>query len=137
MLPFEIESAVVCDDVRLEASGKQILIGVYAGSITIFQLPGNIALTLWLDTTPLKREKLQGEARVVSDDGSALAQGKFQFDTTSPRERVLALERIPMQIQRYGKIQFQIKMEGAEEWSIIKEMDVIPPPLPAVPQITS
>ena len=44
----KIETVLVCDDVRRELSGKDILIGVYSGGIGIPTLPAPINVAFWI-----------------------------------------------------------------------------------------
>ena len=36
---FSFRSFLLCEDIRIETTGKEILIGVYSGSVTTTQLP--------------------------------------------------------------------------------------------------
>jgi hypothetical protein len=45
---FEILGAILCDDVRREDNGKDIIIGVYSGGIIINELPAPLALKVWI-----------------------------------------------------------------------------------------
>lgn len=52
-------SAVVCDDVRQEKNGKEILIGVYSGAITVHRIPSPpLPLRCWVNL------KIQGPGTV-------------------------------------------------------------------------
>jgi hypothetical protein len=47
-----ISSVIVCDDIRREISGKDILIGVYSGEIVLSSIPFSLNLAIWLEYTP-------------------------------------------------------------------------------------
>ena len=42
-----VVSSVLCDDVRTEDSGKEILIGVYSGTVTVHSLPTPLLALRW------------------------------------------------------------------------------------------
>ena len=47
---LSILSAVVCDDVRAEDNGKELLIGVYSGTITVHAIPSlPLPLRCWIN----------------------------------------------------------------------------------------
>jgi hypothetical protein len=44
-------SVVICDDIRQETNGKQILIGVYGSAILVPAMPFSIPLCTWIEYT--------------------------------------------------------------------------------------
>ena len=47
---FKVRYGIVCDDLRIEDNGKQILIGIYNGGIVLNSFPApTMLLTLWCD----------------------------------------------------------------------------------------
>jgi uncharacterized protein DUF6941 len=72
-MTFDVKSFIVCDDVRQETSGKQILIGVYLDSVVVRSVPVTIpqmAFRIVLNA----RHTHQGHATfsVKGDDGHTL-----------------------------------------------------------------
>lgn len=47
-----VRSVVLCDDIRREISGKDILIGAYAGSIVVAQWPFALNIAMWIEYEP-------------------------------------------------------------------------------------
>ena len=41
-------SAIFCDDIRREDNGKELLIGVYSGSLQVPILPAPVMLSVWV-----------------------------------------------------------------------------------------
>jgi hypothetical protein len=61
---IDIKSAIVCDLVRTEDTGKQILIGVYVGDISVSHIPSKINLTFWVDIAAIPNaEEIELEVR--------------------------------------------------------------------------
>lgn len=42
-------AAVFCEGVRVESNGKEMLIGVYSGTINVARIPGIVALQCWIN----------------------------------------------------------------------------------------
>jgi hypothetical protein len=42
-------SVVICDDIRQETNGKQILIGVYGSAVLVPSMPFSIPLSVWIE----------------------------------------------------------------------------------------
>jgi hypothetical protein len=63
----EIVSIVVCDDVRREENGKEILIGVYGSDIILDRFPGLVAPVFWVQMIPNDAEKLSIGFRLINE----------------------------------------------------------------------
>lgn len=48
MAELTLHNLILCDDVRVEDNSKHILIGVYTNGVMLKQMPGTLAVTLWL-----------------------------------------------------------------------------------------
>jgi hypothetical protein len=48
MRKLKLVCGIVCDDIRREDNGKEIIIGVYSGSIVVPQFPATLLLSLWV-----------------------------------------------------------------------------------------
>ena len=59
MQSIRIDSALICDMMRREDTGKDILIGIYTGSINLQSLPAKLSLTFWLVTEALSEGKTE------------------------------------------------------------------------------
>lgn len=51
MPEFKCHSVILCDDVRIEDSGKHLLIGVYTNGISVASFPANLLLSIWLNVS--------------------------------------------------------------------------------------
>jgi hypothetical protein len=47
-----IDSILICDDIRKEVSGKDILVGVYSGDIIVHSVPFTLVLAVWFEYIP-------------------------------------------------------------------------------------
>ena len=124
MLPFKIEAAVVCDDLRVENTGKHILIGVYVGVIGLLSLPTQLTLTWWIETAPPSADKIDGQMKIVHSDGAVLAQGNFSIVVEPDKASIITLQKVPVQIQSFGEIALMFKI-GSDDWVPIRKIKVV------------
>lgn len=72
------QSAIVCDDIRLEASGKQTIIGVYTGDILVSSFPCTLRLCTWttyqLRFDGEQQKNLENRIRIVFEDSNIKAK---------------------------------------------------------------
>jgi hypothetical protein len=121
---IDIKYVVVCDDIRREDNGKEILIGVYSGDILVGKFPINLTLSFWTQFEKIGAGKIPIRFRVSGPGGVTLFQGEGEFDTPeSVPLATLALGGIPVQIQRPGNISLELK-QGDDEWQTIKTIGV-------------
>ena len=86
-LGYKISSVLICDDIRREASGKEILIGVYSSDIIVSSIPANITrlsfrIILNVEHTEFKR---------------------WHFIIDSPSQRDLIAQKGSIKIERAGR----------------------------------
>jgi hypothetical protein len=80
---------VVCDDIRQEKTEKFILIGVYAGSIIMNELPNLLKLSFWLLIDTRENNDTNFEFRgMMKNEKSPLFSGRVssssEFDSMIP-----------------------------------------------------
>lgn len=61
---MNLHNLTVCDDIRQEASGKFILVGVYSNGILIREVPGTFPLQVWFLVESEKKGDVSVEIRV-------------------------------------------------------------------------
>ena len=72
-----VRAIVLCDDIRREITGKDILIGVYSGRVVITQIPFALNLAIWLEYEPEKIGKSTIHLRITY---SNKAPGKLKIE---------------------------------------------------------
>jgi hypothetical protein len=122
----KVLQVIVCDDVRREITGKDILIGVYGREIFTPSFPLSVALTLWIRYTRNVTGPFSADFRVVGEGGNAITPPlKMTLgadDTSSYASAVF--QGIPLQFQAPGKISFQWKI-GEGDWTDLAELIAI------------
>src|SRR5512139_3475912 len=104
MLPLEVETVVLCDDIRQEANGKYLLVGVYGSNIVVRRFPVNIRLAVWLLVHPKELGTFEGRIRVVGPQEAILADGRLAFEIKATNGTIMAIPGLPLQLQREGQI---------------------------------
>src|SRR4051794_4058924 len=124
MANVRFETAIVCDDIRREDNGKEILIGVYSGDITVATFPANLRLFFWISTFVEEGGEQVVNMRVLGPGDVQLIKGEFRIQVSAfPSEGSLPVGPLLLQIQTEGKITLQIKRAGSK-WETIKSKNV-------------
>jgi hypothetical protein len=104
-LPLDVETVIICDDIRQERNGKYLLIGVYGGNIAVGGFPADIVLAIWLLAQPKSVGQHQIKIRVVGPQNSTLVEGTLEVDLNDMNKAaIFALPGMPIQLQREGKL---------------------------------
>ena len=129
MPPFDVLSAVLCDDVRQENNGKYILIGVYVHSVVVTDFPANISLTVWIEIKPNEVGEFPGEIRVTKEDQSVLLRGEAKITTNNLEPTTAMFNGMPLEFQGGGDYFFQWKIGDDDEWQTVKDFTVQKQPI--------
>lgn len=81
----EIYAVVICEQVRKESNGKDILIGVYGGDIIVTDFPAFLTLTIWVEYAFHGPGDLPLTFQLITDRGTELFTA--QFTATLRQER--------------------------------------------------
>ncbi len=121
-LPLRIASAVVCDDARIENTGKHLLIGVYLSNVLVREFPWRTQLTFWSEVDPLELGEFSAQLRVSNlDDGSVLMNGQINFKFGQLATTSIVIPKINLEFQKPGSFEFQWKFDGSEDWLAVKK----------------
>lgn len=111
--------AIFCDDVRPEASGKQILIGVYPNDLVSHVTPSTFPLALWIRLHGLKASSRKFELKLKSDDGATdldLSGELFGHEAGGPS--VIALGGFPVSVQAATTLRAFLAIDGEDATEI-------------------
>lgn len=110
---MKFESAFFCDDVRQEANGKFIFIGVYGDDIILNSFPTGMNLQMVLSARFEKAEPLEIEIEARLSDKVAL-KGKIQANIVNAGLGFLPIPIPLVQIQAPGVLSVRLKMNDAK-----------------------
>ena len=122
----KILQVIVCDDVRREVTGKDIIIGVYGREILTPNFPLSVPLTLWVRYMRTATGSFSADFRVVGEAGNAITPPlKFTLGIDDVNSYASAVfQGIPLQFQAPGKVLFQWKLENGD-WTDLAELIAI------------
>lgn len=87
---FTLRSVIVCDDIRTESSGKDILIGVYNGAIVFPRLPAALRqLIVRLEYELIGAREHTFKLAVADDDGSSMFEAAGELTAPPSGEPVV------------------------------------------------
>lgn len=123
---------VFCDDIRREDNGKELLIGVYGGSLNMRQMPAAISISEWIRFERIS----EGEATIPLEfraidlkENKTLGYTTVQLSLLKSGPGIsrfgsIALPGLPMMITHPMVITLQMKQYD-EPWGTIGEIEVI------------
>lgn len=122
---FQVLAALICDDARREANGKEILIGVYSGNVSVKQLPANITLSAWINLQVKGPADYDFEVRVIDPSGRTAVDGKFGLKAINEYDHTgTSLPKFPIYAEKEGTLKVQIRQSGGR-WQTVIEKDVV------------
>ena len=108
-----VGAVILCDDIRREISGKDILIGVYARDIVVPQFPITLMFALWLEYFPDRMGEGLLSLRVSWADKSP-AVLKAALNVEEFGVSGLALPGIQMTFDQEGEL--RMELSNGDQW---------------------
>lgn len=125
MADIRFASALVCDEIRREDTGKYILIGVYVSEILVDRLPAGLQLSFWLIITVDTDQPRAFEMRLVGPGEAQLMRGAVTASFAKAGGPYgLPLGPAPIQLQSVGRLRLEVQLQGQEDWQEIANLTV-------------
>ncbi len=120
---MKVRSTTICDQVRTEQGGKNIIIGVYKYDIVVPSFPCGLPLTLWLQLDANKNGAYDVEFRATKDRHLiAQVTGTIEIkDHTRTLET--PLPPMVLQLAAPGTVVFQFREKG-KRWSTMRKVEI-------------
>jgi hypothetical protein len=124
MLREEVTAVLVCDDIRKENNGKDILIGVYSGDILLPSLPAQLSLAFWIEVAPVQVGSKKATFRIgFGGDRSAMIHTELEVSRTGPA--AIALPTFLVSIDSPGDLTLEIQEgNGDDGWRLLKRKSI-------------
>ena len=119
---LDITNIVICDDVRREVTGKDILIGVYNGDIVVPSFPASIRIVLWVQFEPRRAGTFHVEIRIVFPNSSHVG-ASFDMEIREENSPGSVAMALPIHADREGRFAVQARVND-QEWENIKNFMV-------------
>ncbi len=123
---MKVINAVVCDDVRKEATGKHIIIGVYPHDMLVRSFPATIAPALWVQFFVQHRGevKIEFRTRVKAQPKKRARFALATFNIEDPSKmNTLTLPPVPVEINEQGLLLFEVR-EKDGRWKKVREIPI-------------
>ena len=125
MPSLECIECLVCDDVRMEVSNKETIVGVYLGGVTIPEVPIFVNLVFWLsviwsgDGNIFLRSRITDPAHkeLIATEGFATAA--LQGHPTS-----LVVRGLYFEARMEGVYQIQWQRGESDDWTTIRTLPI-------------
>jgi hypothetical protein len=118
---FTAVAALVCDDVRNEISGREILIGVFADNVHVAVLPANLIVSLYMRVlfarsglSNIKFRVLAPAGIQVTPEASIALPGPPDLEAVAS----IVIRGINFQAQAEGRYEFQWQ-PPEQEWETV------------------
>lgn len=124
MTEFKIHNVVVCDDVRRENTGKDILVGAYPGSINMGKMPGQVVLSFWLELQFHKNGDITVEIDLKMSSQS-IAQFELAIHINDYTvHAAVATPAVLVSIPGDCRLDFLLREKGHKKWIHAKQVPV-------------
>lgn len=126
-------NVIICDDVRREPNGKEILIGVYSGDILVPEVPTGLLLFVWInilanepiDAKGKIRVQLPGSAKnAIEIDASFGAKNKGDVASVT-------IPNLPIQIDKEGILKVSWRIDDGRWKELISKKIRVKQPMSA------
>lgn len=111
-------TALVCDDVRREENGKEIIIGLYGQAVVVSALPATIPLCLWarFESSTIGGHEI--ELSVVRESGEEILHGvSIMLQVRDPSDvSDVSLNGIMVKQETPGTVRFRWREKGQDQW---------------------
>jgi hypothetical protein len=123
-MSLEITSAILCDLVRTEDTGKQILIGVYTGDVLFERFPAAFAPTFWIGFKPsIQNAEMEFELRIEAPGPNKPRINPFKLPIERQKTVLLVVSVEKLEITGPGPLRFSIRLKGGR-WTQVLSKDV-------------
>lgn len=126
MSDFSVSAVVVCDDVRKEVNGKDILVGVYGGGILIPTLPIQIPISIWAEIIPFKTGQVELDLKATFPGNPVDFKIRMVMEIGREGESVaLFTPQVSVLLGGVGAIEIFVKSAAEENWTLVKSKAVV------------
>jgi hypothetical protein len=112
-MSINIKSALVCDDIRQEVSGKFLLIGVYTNEINFKNIPTNFSAQFWVEAEPwINDGDMEFEIRIDVPGKKAVRQNSLSMAVKREDLANIIVRAAGLPNKKEGYLTFWIKKKG-------------------------
>ncbi len=120
----EILTSIICDDVRKEVTGKDILIGVYSGMVTVPSYPITFTSAFWFEIEPKALGSIDFAFKIAAPSGNPPIEVGGTMQVVTLETSTFAFGGIPLHVEHDGDIVVSFRT-GKNEWTEVKRKKVV------------
>lgn len=124
----DVSSVIICDDVRKELNGKDILIGVYSGTINVPAYPTVFHAAFWIEIEPQGVGTIPCHFRIDMPSGNPPVEFGADLEVSELGTAVFVIGGVPLRLEQDGEIVVSAEI-GSKERKIVKRKKVQRVPL--------
>lgn len=116
-----VDHVLICEDIRREDNGKQIVIGLFAGDIKVSRLPVDLRLAFLVRGKSSKKGPNNIELRLLDSNNSPIVEGQSELNVQKPNSLFsMSMPPVIVQIVPEGVMKFQMRQPGTR-WKTVQE----------------
>lgn len=124
----KIISALLCEDIRQELSGKFSLAGVFGSGMNVPSIPATFIVGLFAEVLFSETGEFEPEFRVVDAADSPSITGKLKLAVLNLESAPIILGPLPVTVSRAGDVKIQWRFAGSD-WQTMKAFKVSQAPV--------
>lgn len=125
MAKFRILAVVICDDIRREVSGKDILVGAYSSEIVVGSLPAPMHLAFWLELMSSQSGAFSVFFKLEVPGTVLMSEMRIDIEIVDPAlPFAISTPQINMVINQAGKLKVLFKSEQLSKYEVIKTKNI-------------
>lgn len=135
MADFQINTVVICDDIRREISHKDILVGVYGSEIVVHSLPIQLQLAFWLELQVKKSGHFELFLQIEAPNSAPRFEFRLNLEVLSNRLPFgIFTPQVNVPVEREGKLRLWTKSNETAKYELIKTRNMRYEPPGSSPQ---
>ena len=122
---IEFLTAILCDDVRRERNGKELLIGVYSGQVLLPEMPQVFFPVFWVPFETLDATAHKVQFRLIGIDGHVAYEWQPLVVTLVPDNHndSITVGGMSILVDTPGTLRLEVKTDDLH-WKVLKSVFV-------------
>ena len=127
-IKLKVIAAALCEDVRREDNGKQMLIGVYSGDVVSTGFPANLAFAVWINAEVLQPGKGKLQIKYILDGSDMTSNMEAEIEAPNADSPLgIASPALPLSVPRPTTLRVLWKIASGD-WEEVLTKRVIQAP---------
>ena len=123
MKTLKVENFVFCEDARLEASGKHVLISAFAPEVDVPLMPGFMPVAIWLSGVPTETGKFEIDFRVRGPARNTIINGKIDLSVAGLGPTSFTIGPMQLHVTEAGTYYFEWTFDG-KKWEKVATLQI-------------